>query len=149
MATVRSVREEELDELLDLYRMLNPDDPELARDEALRRQWDAMLADDSLDVLVAEQGDGLVASCLLSITPNLTRTARPFGVLENVVTHEDHRGDGHGKRVVEAAIERARERDCYKVMLLTGTEREWKLAFYESCGFDRDAKTGFVVDFRD
>jgi len=30
------------------------------------------------------------------------------------------------------------------VILLTGTDREWKLAFYEECGFDREDKTGFV-----
>jgi len=30
-------------------------------------------------------------------------------------------------------------------MLMTGTEQEWKLEFYEDCGFDRDRKTGFEM----
>jgi GNAT superfamily N-acetyltransferase len=148
MATARSVRADELDELLTLYRMLNPDDPELAPDD-VADQWQAMVDDDSLDVVVVEHDDRLVASCVLSVTKNLTRGARPFAVVENVVTHEDYRRNGFGRQCVEAAVDRAERRDCYKVMLMTGSEKEWKHDFYEGCGFDREAKTGFVFDLRD
>lgn len=143
MATARTVRPNELDELLDRYRTLNPDDPPL-ESEAVEGTWEAMLDDETLEILVVEHEDCLVATCLLSITRNLTRGGRPFAVLENVVTHEAYRKKGFGKRVVEAAVEVAEARDCYKVMLLTGTEQEWKLSFYEDCGFDRDEKRGFV-----
>lgn len=144
MPTTRTIREDELDELLTLYRMLNPGDPPLERNESLRDQWRSMVADDSLAVVVVEHDDRLVSTCLLSITPNLTRNARPFAVVENVVTHEEYRGKGFGKRCLRAAVELAEDRGCYKVMLLTGTDREWKLEFYEDCGFDRADKTGFV-----
>lgn len=144
MATTRRIHDGELDELLDLYRTLNPDDPVLEPAD-VRETWDAMLADDTLEVLVVEHDDRLVASCVLSITRNLTRGARPFAVVENVVTHEADRGEGFGSRAVRAAIDRADARGCYKVMLLTGTDEEWKLSFYEDCGFDRDAKTGLEV----
>lgn len=145
MATARSVRADELDELLSLYRMLNPDDPPLdPNDPEVAETFEAMRADDDLEIAVIEHDDLLVASCVLSITPNLTRGGRPWAVIENVVTHEDYRGRGFGSEVIEYAMEVAAERDCYKVMLLTGTEREWKLDFYEGCGFDRDDKTGFV-----
>lgn len=147
MATVRSARADELDELLALYRMLNPDDPRLDPEE-VADLWDEMLADEDLDVVVVEHDDRLVATCLLSVTKNLTRGARPFALVENVVTHEDYRGEGFGSQCVEGAVDRARERGCYKVMLLTGTDQEWKHAFYESCGFDGDAKTGFTMDLR-
>ncbi|MFB6152054.1 MAG: GNAT family N-acetyltransferase [Haloarculaceae archaeon] len=140
MATVRTVRE---DELLELYRTLNPDDPVLDPTE-VADLWAEMLADDSLEILAVERDDRLVSSCVLSVTRNLTRRARPFAVVENVVTHEDYRNRGFGKRCVRAAIERAAERDCYKVMLLTGSDSEWKHEFYEDCGFDGDEKTGFV-----
>lgn len=143
MTTARTVRRDELDELLDLYRTLNPDDPVLDR-EAVEPVWDELLADETVEVVVIEHDDRLVATCLLSITRNLTRGARPFAVIENVVTHEDYRGEGFGKRVIDAAVDLAGEWDCYKVMLLTGTNEEWKLQFYEDCGFDRAEKTGFV-----
>jgi len=143
MATVRTARADDLSALLALYGSLNPEDPVLDP-ESVADQWADMLADDSLDVLVLEHDDHLVATCVLAVVPNLTRGARPFAVIENVVTHEDYRGQGFGKRVVRAALDRAEARDCYKVMLLAGTDREWKLDFYEDCGFDREDKTGFV-----
>jgi len=147
MATARRVRADELDELLDLYRMLNPDDPELAPDD-VATLWDEMVADDDLEVVVVEHDGRLVATCVLSVTKNLTRGARPFALVENVVTHEAYRGEGFGTQCVEAAVDRARERDCYKVMLLTGSDEPWKHEFYESCGFDGDAKTGFTLGLR-
>lgn len=143
MAMARTADADELAALLDLYRTLNPDDPVLDPDD-VRDQWESMLADDHLEVLVVEHDDRIVATCVLSIAPNLTRGGRPWAVIENVVTHEDYRGNGFGSQVLEYAAEVAADRDCYKVMLLTGTEKEWKLDFYESAGFDREDKTGFV-----
>lgn len=148
MATTRSVHEHELDEVLELYQMLNPGDPELERTEDLRVQWQKMVHDENLEIIVVEHDDKLVASCLLSITPNLSRNARPFGVIENVVTHEECRRNGFARRCLQTATEIAEEHDCYKIMLLTGSNSEWKHEFYESCGFDKDAKTSFVLDLR-
>ncbi|MFC7139643.1 GNAT family N-acetyltransferase [Halosimplex aquaticum] len=145
MATARLIGADELDDLLDLYRMLNPDDPALAPGD-VEGLWQEMMADDDLDIVVVEHDGRLVATCVLSVTKNLTRGARPFALVENVVTHEDYRGEGFGTQCVEAAVDRARARDCYKVMLLTGSEAGWKHEFYEGCGFDRDAKTGFTLD---
>ncbi|SFS12179.1 N-acetylglutamate synthase, GNAT family [Halomicrobium zhouii] len=149
MATARTIRPDELDELLTLYRMLNPDDPPLEPGDGLDRQWREMLADETLDVVVVEHDDRLVSTCVLSITRNLTRGARPFGLVENVVTREGYRGRGFGKRCLAKARELAEARDCYKVMLLTGTEEAWKHEFYERCGFDGDEKSGFVLDLRE
>jgi len=69
---------------------------------------------------------------------------RPWAVIENVVTHEDYRNQGFASQCLEEATAIARARDCYKIMLLTGTDEQWKHDFYESCGFDGDQKTGFV-----
>lgn len=148
MGRARLARESDLDELLALYRMLNPGDDLPDADEAADL-WAEMCADETLDVVVIEHDDRLVATCVLSVTKNLSRGARPWAVVENVVTREDYRGRGFGTQCVERAVERARERDCYKVMLLTGSDEQWKHEFYESCGFDPDAKTGFHIDLRE
>ncbi|GAB3034505.1 GNAT family N-acetyltransferase [Natronobiforma cellulositropha] len=147
MAECRPIRADELDDLLALYRMLNPDDPELEPAQ-VSDLWDEMLRDESLEIVVVEHDGRLVSSCVLSMTANLTRGARPFAVIENVVTHEGYRGNGFGTRCVRTATTIAARRDCYKIMLLTGSDERWKHEFYEDCGFDRDAKTGFVLDLR-
>ena len=147
MGTTRLARAGELDELLDLYRLLNPDDT-LPDPDDVADLWEEMVEEETLDIVVVEHDDRLVATCTLSVARNLTRGARPWAVLENVVTHEEYRGQGFGTQCVEAAVDRARERDCYKVMLLMGSDEKWKHEFYESCGFDADEKTGFTMDLR-
>jgi GNAT superfamily N-acetyltransferase len=77
------------------------------------------------------------------IIPNLTRGVRPYGLIENVVTHPGHRRTGLGRAVLSAALETAWGADCYKVMLATGFRREETLRFYEKAGFEREGKTFF------
>ncbi len=77
--------------------------------------------------------------------PNLTREARPFAVIENVVTHSAHRNRGFGRAILRAAVAAAKNAGCYKVHLATGSKRESTLRFYEGAGFTRDAKTYFEV----
>jgi GNAT superfamily N-acetyltransferase len=86
----------------------------------------------------------------LIVIPNLTRGARPYGLIENVVTHPEYRKQGIGSNLLRYALRLAWEKQCYKVMLLTGRKQEETLRFYESVGFQRGIKTGFVakpIDF--
>ena len=96
-------------------------------------------------VLVADLDGSLVASCMLAIIPNLTRGARPYGLVENVVTHSAHRRQGIGTRLLRHALQIAWELNCYKVMLLTGSKSEGTLQFYEQAGFRKGTKTGFIA----
>ncbi|HEX3028646.1 MAG TPA: GNAT family N-acetyltransferase, partial [Clostridia bacterium] len=66
----------------------------------------------------------------------------------NVVTHKDYRKRGYGKAVLQKAIEAARERNCYKVMLMTSRKEESTLRFYEEAGFEKGTKTGFVYKLK-
>lgn len=143
--TIRPIREDELVSLLSLYRHLHPSDPELAVTPNVERLWQRILADSQLRYLVANVVGRIVSSCTLTIIPNLTRGARPYGVIENVVTHPDFRRQGIGTRILQAALALAWEQDCYKVMLLTGRKDEAPLRFYQQAGFEAGVKTGFVA----
>jgi ribosomal protein S18 acetylase RimI-like enzyme len=48
--------------------------------------------------------------------------------------------------VLHKAIAIAREKDCYKVLLLSGAKDKATLKFYEDAGFKREIKTGFIVE---
>lgn len=87
-ADIRYIRQDELQKLLDLYKHLHQDDPEL-HVENIKSLWDQIYHDKNMHYLVAEKDGQLVASCVLVIVPNLTRNARPYGLIENVVTHRD------------------------------------------------------------
>lgn len=86
----------------------------------------------------------LVAMATLHLLPNVTMGGRPYALLENVVTHEDHRNQGYGRAVLETAIEHAWTADAYKIMLLTGQKRGAR-GFYEAVGFSSEDKFAMVM----
>lgn len=126
--------------LLDLYTHLNPGDARPSP-EAVR----AVFAHPGLRHFGRFEGGQLVASCNLAVVPNLTRGGRSYGVIENVVTHAAHRGQGHGQAVIVHAIEQAWAAGCYKVVLTTSRKDPAVWAFYERCGFDMSDKRAFVI----
>lgn len=143
-AAIRLIRHDELDQLLELYRQLNTEDPVIPPTEELDRQWNDMFHDPNMKFVVAEDQGKLAAVCVLVIVRNLTRGGRPFGLIENVVTSENHRKKGYGSQILQKALDLARQADCYKVMLLTSSKEDATLRFYEKNGFEKDVKTGFI-----
>lgn len=141
---IRPAGPDDLPGVLALYRQLNPGDPVLDV-AAAGTAWAALLSSGLTTVFVAEMAGRLVSSCTLAIVPNLSRGARSYGVIENVVTDADHRRTGLGRAVLHAALEKAWRADCYKVLLATGSRREATLRFYEGAGFERGGKTYFEI----
>jgi len=141
----RLIRAEELPGLLDLYQHLNSDEPPLPTKAVLDQVWKDFINDPKIYCVVGEIAGHLVASCTLIVIPNLTRGARPYGLIENVVTHPEYRKKGYGSSLLRHALRLAWEKRCYKVMLLTGRKQEETLRFYEKAGFQQGIKTGFVA----
>lgn len=142
---VRQIKEGELESLLSLYEYLIPDDPKLKMDTTLKEHWNEILSDHGYFYFVIEEDNILVCSCNLTIIKNLTRSARPYGIIENVVTHPDYRNKGYGTAVLRKAIQIAQENNCYKVVLTTSRKDENTLRFYRNAGFDMGEKTAFIV----
>lgn len=146
MLDIRPVANDELDALLGLLRELHPADDPLPDAEEVRQTWRRMLAQPGLTCLGAFFDEKLAGSCTLLIVPNLTRACRPWAIVENVVTASAHRRKGIGRALLEHARTRARQADCYKLMLQTGRLNAATFAFYEACGFDRYKKQAFVLE---
>ena len=115
--------------------------PQEEQDMAL---WRAKLRrfeeDDNMHLLVLEEDGMVVASVQMAIIESLTHNVRPFAIVENVVTHADHRNRGYASSLLAWATEIARERGCYKMSLETGSNKESTLNFYRRNGFEIDAK---------
>ncbi|MHB1483342.1 MAG: GNAT family N-acetyltransferase [Saccharofermentanales bacterium] len=61
--------------------------------------------------------------------------------MENVVTNIDYRNKGYASALICKASEIAKEFNCYKIMLMTGSKKESTLNFYKNNGFSVDEKT--------
>ncbi|MEJ1992175.1 MAG: GNAT family N-acetyltransferase, partial [Maritimibacter sp.] len=92
---ITAAGEDDLPELLKLYAYLHPNDPAPSPEQAIA----ALAATNRISssaVLIVRQNGVMVASLTLLILPNLTRGGAPYGLIENVITHPDHRQQGHG-----------------------------------------------------
>ena len=97
-------------------------------------------------VAVAEIDGALVGSYCLYICPSLSRSGRPFGVVENVIVAATSRKLGVGKAMMKHAQESAKAANCYKLMLSTGCIKQENHLFYMACGFIGD-KVAFQIRY--
>jgi len=145
---IREIKYRELEELLELYKHLNADDPNLELDEEIRLLWDEIYGNPNLNYLVCELDGKIVASCTVAIIKNLTRKARPYCLVDNMITHSDYRKRGLGRAVLDQAVEIAKENNCYKVMVMSGSNKDETVRFYENAGFDSNRKTAFYLGLK-
>lgn len=142
---IRPLQPFELQDLLEIYRFLHRQDEPLPADDIVHERWVEIMSASGHTILGLFIGSQLVSSCVLVIIPNLTRGCRPYGVIENVVTRAGFRGQGYGKQLLKAALQRAWGADCYKVMLMTGRKDDAVYRFYEGAGFKGDEKRAFIA----
>jgi len=74
----------------------------------------------------------VVGSGTLFIEQKLIHHLGKVGHIEDIVVDEKYRGYGLGKLLIEHLVKKAKECDCYKVILNCKGE---KVGFYEKCGF--------------
>ena len=140
---VREVYDSELNDVLELYLHLHEISvPEMT--EHLKFVWEQIIHDMNHHLIVKITEGKIVSSCVCVIIPNLTRGVRPYAFVENVVTHEAYRGKGYATECLNYATQLAKQADCYKMMLLTGSKDPGTLRFYEQAGYNSSDKTAFI-----
>jgi predicted N-acetyltransferase YhbS len=103
-------------------------------------------------VFVAELARDIVGTIAISIIPNLSHGGRPWAVIENVVVDERARKSSIGATLMLHAIDLARARGCFRVVLSSSRHRKGSHEFYQRLGleafgysfnmhFPRDGKT--------
>jgi N-acetylglutamate synthase-like GNAT family acetyltransferase len=134
----------DLPKILELYKELNPEDEELDLVTA-QSIWKNSESKNSVTYLVAFDNNDIVGTCNIAIIDNLTRSGRPYAIIENVITSVKSRRKGIGKELIEKAVELAQSSNCYKVILLSSSKRSEAHKFYESIGFNSNSKKGFEL----
>jgi len=92
-----------------------------------------------------EEGSELARASIIIIYNKLHK--RPYALLEDVFVDERMRGMGLGKKIVESAINKARQEGCYKIIANLRFERPGVHKLYESFGLEKHGYE-FRLDFK-
>lgn len=141
---VRRADVKDLKSIESLYSQLQPNDPDIIDGRDLKF-FKEIFDSDYFFLFVGVVDTLVVSTCYLNLVPNLTRSASPYGIIENVVTDSSLRNSGYGKEIIKYALQFSWSRGCYKVMLQTGSKRESTHEFYKSCGFKAHDKFAFIA----
>lgn len=114
--------------------------------ERVARHFAQCTADDSHLILVAETPDGAVAGyCAVHWLPYLM-LAGPEGYVSELFVREEHRGQGIGRRLLEAIKTEAQKRGCSRLDLLNIRKREsYRRQFYAKQGWEERDAANFVL----
>ncbi len=149
--TIRAARRQDVDVIV---RML-ADDPLGSGRERLEqplppcyfRAFDALERAPHIQLVVAEDTDGIVVGCLqLCILPGLSSQGALRALIEDVRVAAHLRSRGIGERLVQWAIAESRTRDCRLIELFTHNSRLDAQRFYKRLGF-QPSHVGMTLRF--
>ena len=111
------------------------------------RAFDAVERDPNIQLVVAEDSDGIVVGCLqLCILPGLSSQGASRGLIEDVRVASHCRSRGIGESLVQWAIAEAQGRSCKLIELLTHHTRVDAQRFYARLGF-QPSHVGMTLRF--
>ena len=140
---IREVKHSDLSQLLELYTNLHDNEMPIIGAE-IETLWSNIIDNRNHHIIVGVMNDTIISSCVVIIIPNLTHRQMPYALVENVITHPKHRGKGYATQILNHAKMVAKENNCYKIMLMSGSKKQATLGFYERAGYNRNDKTAFI-----
>jgi len=135
--TIRPATAADLPGVLALYAQPDMDDGRVLSLQDAEALYARFAAYPDYTLYVAESERQIVGSFALLIMDNLGHRGAPSAVIEDVVVAPARHGQGIGRRMMAFAIDRARKKRCYKLVLSSNAKRERAHAFYEQLGFER------------
>ena len=127
----------DLEKVLALYAEPEFDAGDVLPLETAKRLWQRFADYPDYTLYVAERAADVVGSFALLVMHNLGHLGAPSAIVEDVVVASAFQRHGIGKAMMQFALDRCREKGCYKLMLSSNAKREDAHAFYESLGFVR------------
>jgi len=117
--------------------------------ESYYEAFEIINSDQNQELIVVENTNDLeiVGTFQLTFIPYLSYMGRMRAQIENVMVRQDFRGQGIGKKMVEWAIERAKERNAHLLQLTSDKQRPKAIKFYEDLSFVTSHK-GMKLHFK-
>jgi ribosomal protein S18 acetylase RimI-like enzyme len=143
-------KREDISSILELYKQLYENNISFDNfhTEEVNKAWDS-IENCNIKYFLAKDDNKTVASCYICIIPNLAFNGRSIGFIEHVIVDKNYRRKSIGKKIMEMAIEYAKNNNCYKVVLQSGKKRNEAHKLYEKLGFNRESKIAYELRFKD
>ena len=134
--TISIATESNIEALCDLLNILFTQEADFVSDREKQRMGLKEIIEhpEIGEIFILEKDDTIVGmvSLLYSIS---TALGGRVAILEDMIIHPDHRGQGAGILLLTHAIEHAKEVQCKRITLLTDTDNEKAISFYKKQGF--------------
>jgi len=137
MLKIRQAEEADLDEVLRLYAQPDFDNGQILPIEEARALYRRFFDYPDYKIYLAEIDGRVIGSFALLVMFNLGHCGAPSAIIEDIVVDPDMQGRGFGRDMMQAAMNMAREKKCYKLVLSSNARRTRAHSFYENLGFQR------------
>jgi GNAT superfamily N-acetyltransferase len=134
---VRKASAADIAGVLALYAQPDLDDGKVLPVDQAIALWERFARYPDYTLYVAEQDNEIVGTFALLVMDNLGHLGSPSGIVEDVVVAPARQSSGIGAAMMRFALERCREKRCYKLVLSSNAKRARAHAFYESLGYER------------
>lgn len=134
---IREAGRADLPGVLELYAQPSMDDGILLSLPEAERVFERMQCYPDYRLYVAECHDRIIGTYALLVMDNLGHRGTPSAVVEDVAVAPAAQGQGVGRALMAHAVDTARSKGCYKLVLSSNLKREAAHAFYESLGFEK------------
>jgi GNAT superfamily N-acetyltransferase len=135
-------RQATINDLPEIVRMLADDflgtDRERVEDplpQSYVKAFEEINAGDTNELIITESDGRIVGTMQLTFIPGISQLGARRLLIEAVRVDSKYRGIGIGKKMMQWAIERAREKCCRTVQLTTNNNRKDAHRFYAQLGF--------------
>jgi ribosomal protein S18 acetylase RimI-like enzyme len=106
-----------------------------------------VVASPATDLFIAIDDGGTIIGTATLVTFRIPTGMRAW--IEDVVVDEAGRGEGVGRALTDAMVDRAREQGCRTVDLTSRPSREQANRLYQRAGFERRDTNVYRLDLRD
>ena len=116
-----------------------------ALSEFTKAKTQALICDPTQFILVSENEDGIDGFMRISSASKAPVEGCSEMEISTLYVQPRHHGKGIGKRLLNAALQYARDKEAKSVWLTTNAENTPAIAFYLSQGFDQVGETHFRI----
>jgi len=137
---ITNLTEDDLPDLAALYKLFWGEESSV---EKMKTTFSKLNHNPDYIFLAARSDNQIVGSLMGIVCHELYGDCRPFLVVEDMIVDQNLRRQGIGSMLMNSIEEKAKERDCCHIILVTDTDRHDAQQFYASLGFDPEKNKGF------